>query len=580
MRRNRMVGVCPRIAFLTLLLVLCSHSAAATTETLLTTQTPTLLNVTDGSTANYELGLKLTTAVSGQINAIRFWKASKETGTHIGRVWNLSGQILASVTFANETASGWQQQALSTPLTVSANTTYVITVNTGHTFYVDTIGGLTAKISSAHLSTITGANGVYGPTGRFPTTTYKSSNYFRDVVFTPAATSGLASSTSSLDLGSVDVGSSTSQALTLTNKATSSITISKVTASGTGYSASGIAAPLTLSPGQQASLKVSFAPTVMGTATGSVTVTSNASNPSLSTSLKGVGKQPRISAVPASVAFGSVAIGVANTQTLTLSNTGNSNLLISQSALSGSGFTASGLTFPLTVTPGTTAALTVRFAPTSAIAYTGTLTLSSNAPGQPLAVPLTGTGVKQTAQLSSTPSSVSFGNVTKSTMMSQTVTLKNSGNTSLSVSKVSATGTYFASSSPALPVTLSPGQTVSFNTSFDPLATGTFSGTVSVVSTATNSPLSIPLSGTGMAAAAHKATLTWTPSTSSVTGYNVYRGTQSGGPYTKLNTSAVAGSTYTDSAVQAGSTYYYVVTSVASSGLESVHSSQVSGTIP
>src|ERR1041385_9000674 len=275
MRRKRMVRVLPRIAFLILVLVLCSHSAIAATETLLTTQTPALLNVTDGSSANYELGVKFITAAAGQINAIRFWKASKEMGTHIGRVWSLSGQILASVTFASETASGWQQQALPTPLTVTANTTYVVTVNTGQTFYVDTIGGLTTKISSAHLSTVTGSNGVYGPTGRFPTTTYKSSNYFRDVVFTPTATSGLASSASSLDLGSVDVGSSTSQTLTLTNKATSRITISNVAASGSGYSASVMTAPLTLSPGQQTSLKVSFAPTVMGTATGTVTVTSN-----------------------------------------------------------------------------------------------------------------------------------------------------------------------------------------------------------------------------------------------------------------------------------------------------------------
>ena len=74
--------------------------------------------------------------------------------------------------------------------------------------------------------------------------------------------------------------------------------------------------------------------------------------------------------------------------------------------------------------------------------------------------------------------------------------------------------------------------------------------------------------------------LTWTPSTSAVVGYNIYKGTQNGGPYSKINTSTVTGPTYTDASVQSGLTYFYVVTSVTSSGLESVHSSQVSGTIP
>jgi fibronectin type 3 domain-containing protein len=99
-----------------------------------------------------------------------------------------------------------------------------------------------------------------------------------------------------------------------------------------------------------------------------------------------------------------------------------------------------------------------------------------------------------------------------------------------------------------------------------------------VTSTATNSPLSIPVSGTGVVA--RKATLSWTPSTSTVSGYNVYRGAQKGGPYTKLTSSVLSGSTYADQTVQSGVTYYYVVTSVQSNGTESVHSNEVSATIP
>jgi fibronectin type 3 domain-containing protein len=83
-----------------------------------------------------------------------------------------------------------------------------------------------------------------------------------------------------------------------------------------------------------------------------------------------------------------------------------------------------------------------------------------------------------------------------------------------------------------------------------------------------------------VAPVAHSVTLSWTASTSTVAGYNVYRSSVSGGPYTKLNASPDTSTTYVDSAVQAGQTYYYVVTSVDSAGTESTFSAEVSATIP
>jgi fibronectin type 3 domain-containing protein len=74
--------------------------------------------------------------------------------------------------------------------------------------------------------------------------------------------------------------------------------------------------------------------------------------------------------------------------------------------------------------------------------------------------------------------------------------------------------------------------------------------------------------------------LTWNASTSTVVGYNVYRGTVSGGPYAKINSSLVAALNYTDSSVQSGTTYHYVTTAVDSSGNESVFSNEVSAAIP
>jgi fibronectin type 3 domain-containing protein len=78
----------------------------------------------------------------------------------------------------------------------------------------------------------------------------------------------------------------------------------------------------------------------------------------------------------------------------------------------------------------------------------------------------------------------------------------------------------------------------------------------------------------------HSVALTWTASTSTISGYNVYRGAVSGGPYTKINSSPVAILTYSDSTVLSGSTYYYVTTAVDSSGDESVYSNAASAPIP
>jgi hypothetical protein len=563
-----------------LVTIFCSTArfATAATETLITTQTPQQLNASDGSTANYELGVKFTTAVAGNISAIRFWKASKETGTHVGHIWSASGQLLASVAFSNESSSGWQQQSLATSLKVNASTVYVVTVNTGNTFYVDTKYGFSAKVLNHDLSSVVGNNGVYGPAGRFPTSSWEASNYFRDVVFSPNVSAGLTSSSASVNLGNVNVGSNISQTLTVTNNASSTVTISKVAPTGNGFTASGVTVPFSLGAGKQVSLKVTFAPTSMGTASGSVTVTSNASNPTLTVPLSGVGMQPQISAVPASIGFGSVALGVSNTQTLTIKDSGNANLTVSQGTIVGSGFAITGPILPATLTPGQSIAFSVRFSPTAASTATGTVSIASNAPVSPLVVPLSGTGVKQSLQLSANPSSLTFGNVTQGSTSKQSVTLTNTGNSSVSLSKLTPAGNYFSITGLTMPVTLASGQTATFGVTFAPTAAGNFTGSVSVASTAANSPLSIPLSGAGVAA--HKASLSWTPSTSSVSGYNVYRGTQKGGPYTKITSSLVPGSTYTDLTVQAAHTYYYVVTSVQSSGMESAYSMESSASIP
>jgi fibronectin type 3 domain-containing protein len=146
---------------------------------------------------------------------------------------------------------------------------------------------------------------------------------------------------------------------------------------------------------------------------------------------------------------------------------------------------------------------------------------------------------------------------------------------------LSATGSGFSASGVTASETLTPNQSVTITAQFAPTAAGAVSGSVSIASNATNSPSTIAVSGTGVSVTPHSVALSWTASTSSVSGYNVYRGTTSNGPYpTKLNPSLVTVVDYSDSTVASGTTYYYVVTSVDSSGVESVDSNQAPAIIP
>ena len=152
-------------------------------QSLFDAQTPA---ATYAATNDFELGIRLPPTSPGHITALKFWKVQGETGTHVGRVWNDAGRLLASVTFTNETASGWQQQALPTPLAVAPYTQYMVTVNSTNNLYAAAVSALTTELIRDNLHAPSGSNGLYGFTfGSMPTATYADTHYFRDVVFTP-----------------------------------------------------------------------------------------------------------------------------------------------------------------------------------------------------------------------------------------------------------------------------------------------------------------------------------------------------------------------------------------------------------
>jgi fibronectin type 3 domain-containing protein len=130
-------------------------------------------------------------------------------------------------------------------------------------------------------------------------------------------------------------------------------------------------------------------------------------------------------------------------------------------------------------------------------------------------------------------------------------------------------------------MTLTPNQSANVYINFIPTAAGTASGTVSIASNAVNSMVQVTITGVGITSqgTTHSVELSWTPSSSTVVGYFIYRSNVTGGPYTKLNATADPNSNYTDTGLPSG-TYFYVVTAVDSNNVESGYSNEVQVIIP
>jgi hypothetical protein len=153
------------------------------------TAVPGDTSIQDPSAVN--LGVKFTSDVSGKVTGVRFYKGAGNTGTHVGALWSISGTLLGSVTFTGETASGWQQMNFASPISIAANTVYVVSyyAPSGH-YAGDDVGFSGAAVDSPPLHALqdgaNGGNGVYlyQASNGFPNATYAASNYWVDVVFT------------------------------------------------------------------------------------------------------------------------------------------------------------------------------------------------------------------------------------------------------------------------------------------------------------------------------------------------------------------------------------------------------------
>jgi hypothetical protein len=185
--------------------------------------------------------------------------------------------------------------------------------------------------------------------------------------------------------------------------------------------------------------------------------------------------------------------------------------------------------------------------------------------------------------LAVSPAAFSFGNVNIGSSASQTFSVSNSGAGAVTISNVSVSGAGLNATGVPTGTVLGPGQSATLTVTYTPAAAVGLAGSVTFTSNASNASLSLTLTGTGVQPppVVHSVVLTWGASVSpGVVGYDVYRGTVSGGPYTLVTSTPVSGTSYTDASGQAGQTYYYVVTSVDASNTQSGYSNVVSITIP
>ncbi len=287
----------------------------------------------------------------------------------------------------------------------------------------------------------------------------------------------------------------------------------------------------------------------------------------------------QLSGTPAAIAFPNTTVGYTISSSASITSNCTTTITIDSVQSPGSPFGTSGFQTPFSLAPGQTQTYTAVFTPTATGTATGSLVFASTVSSvQPLTVALTGTGVASTqGTLSSSPTALSFENVTINSTQSQTATITNTGAASVTISTASVAGIGFSLGNLTTPFTLGVNQSVQLTVGFTPTASGSASGTLTITSNASNGTFGVPLTGTG---GIHYVALSWNDTGAQIAGYNVYRSTVSGGPYSKINSALVAPTNYSDNTVVSGTTYFYAVTAVGTDETESTYSNQTTVAVP
>ena len=311
-------------------------------------------------------------------------------------------------------------------------------------------------------------------------------------------------SPSSLSFGNQAVGTtSQSQPITLTNTGSSALAISGIAVSA-GFSETNNCGT-SVAAGSSCTINVSFAPTMTGTTSGTVSVTDNATGSPQTVALSGTGTSPSVTLSPSSLTFGNQEVGTTSpSQPVTLTNSGAAALTISEIAASAD-FTETN-NCGSSLAAGSSCTINVSFTPTATGKTTGSISVTDNATGSPQTVSLSGTGTSPAVSLS--PTSLSFGNqLVGTTSQPKAVTLTNNGSASLNISTIAAGDSFSQTNNCGS--TLAAGSSCTINVSFSPTSAVTENSTLSVTDDASGSPQTVSLSGTGITQTTQLAVTTY-----------------------------------------------------------------------
>lgn len=571
--------------------------ADAQTSFWATTVTPAVAE-TANDAKPVTLGLKFQSDVAGFASGVRFYKGPNNTGAHVGTLWNASGTALASVTFSGETESGWQQANFSAPVSITANTPYIVSYFAPKGLYANNASYPWSSLSAGNLHVVGGAPGVYayGATNTFPTNSWSGSNYWVDVVFTTSSPVSVSGTLKDGAGASVKMSGDAS----LATVADPSGKYSFTGVSSGNYVITPQKSGVTFSPANRnVTLAAANVPgqDFAGTAAHSLwpnsptPAVSQISNDRAAVNL-GVSFYSDVPGFVSAVRFYKGANnGGPHTGALWDAATGSQIATADFTNESASGWQQANFAAPVTISPNTHYVISY-LAPKGAYAadasypwsnvnpaplHFSSLSPSFYAYGSKAAFPnQTYNGTNYWVDVVFVPGAASGGSNAGTMSVSGSVagagaTLTLSGGSSILTTSAIAGGTY----------------------TFGGLANGTYQVTPTQSGYTFNPPSSTvtvngsPVAGVNFAAAAatgagatRALTLSWSASASpGIAGYNVYRSNATGGPYTKLNSAVLTALSYTDATASSSSNYYYVTTAVSASGSESAYSNEAAAVV-